>query len=152
MRNNYVFEFLVDFDNLKFHLLSNINVEITDRLDVYLRSRQESLDSKHINNQAAFRTALDLTLNDEISFLGFIDFVPSTEDAGSSVRYHQLAIFIFLALNKDGNNVSDLEFWVVSKFAGTNDALGFVTNIYDYFLFRNAHDSTVNYLFLFNEG
>ena len=36
VRNNNVFEFLVDFDNLKFHLLSYIKIEITDWLHVNL--------------------------------------------------------------------------------------------------------------------
>ncbi len=33
---NYVFKFLVDFDNFEIHLLSNVNVEVTDWLHVNL--------------------------------------------------------------------------------------------------------------------
>ena len=36
VRNDDVFEFLIDLDDFKVHLLSNVNVEITNRLHVHL--------------------------------------------------------------------------------------------------------------------
>ena len=42
VRNNYVLEFLIDFDNLEFHLLTYVLIKIPDGLYVYLRARQES--------------------------------------------------------------------------------------------------------------
>ena len=41
VRNNYVLEFLIDFDNLEFHLLAYVLVKVPDWLYVYLRTWQE---------------------------------------------------------------------------------------------------------------
>ena len=60
MRDNHVLEFLIDFDNLELHLLSDVFVEITDWLDVYCEPGK--LPNQNVHNQTTFGAALDRAL------------------------------------------------------------------------------------------
>ena len=105
MRDDYVFELLVNLHDLKVHLLSDVDVKISNGLYIHLRSWQKCLDSKHVNNQAAFRSALDVSLDDEILFFGLVDFVPSTEYTCRPVGDNELSVFVLLSLNEDRHNI-----------------------------------------------
>src|SRR5664279_3216655 len=68
MRNNNVFELLVDFNNLEFHRLAYKYIIVADWLNVNLGTRKESFNAKNINDHAAFGTAFDVTRDDFVFF------------------------------------------------------------------------------------
>ena len=122
VRYDDVLELLVDFDNLEFHLLTNVNVEIANRLHIHLGTWQERLNSEDVYNETTFGAALHIALDNHVLLLRLIDLIPSTEDAGSAVRNHQLAILILLALHENRNDIAFLQVGVVSEFARADDA------------------------------
>src|SRR5690606_37171490 len=76
VRYNYVFEFMVDFHNFKFHSFIYILIVITDRLNVYLRSRKERLNTENVNDHTAFSPAFYKTINDLSCFVSIDNPVP----------------------------------------------------------------------------
>ena len=79
MRNNYVAEFLIDFYNLEIHCLLYKCIIIPNRLDVYLRTREECFDSEYIHNHTALRTSLDKALNNFTIIISGINHIPRTK-------------------------------------------------------------------------
>ena len=123
VRHDHVLKLLVDLDNLEFHLLSNVFVEVTDGLHIHLRPGQERLETKHVDNQATLGAAFHRTLDDHVFVLGLVHLVPSVIDARSLVADHELTIGVFLLFNEHGNLVPSLELGVVSEFRCADDAL-----------------------------
>ena len=58
MRNNYVIVGVVDFYHLHFHFLTYIDVEISDRLHVNLRTRQKGFNTVDVYNQTTLSSTL----------------------------------------------------------------------------------------------
>ena len=116
VRYDHIFELLIDFDNLEFHLLSDILVKITDRFHINLRTRQERLESKHVDNQTTLGAALHRTLDDHILFLGCVDLIPCMVDAGRFVAHNQLTMGILLLFDVDGHLVTSLQLRIVTEF------------------------------------
>ena len=122
---------MVDFDNFEIHLLTNVNVKIADRLDIYLRTGQERLNSKDVYDETTFGTALYIPLDDHVFLFRLVNLIPSAEDAGSAVRNHQLAILILLALHENRNDIAFLQVGVVSEFARADDCLLYTSDAAD---------------------
>ena len=120
VRNNNILELVVDFNNLEFHGLVNVDVVIANWLDVDLRPRQESLKSKYVDNHAALGTRLDITLNDFFGFKCLVDTVPCLNAAGLAVRQHELSELVFLLINQYFNQVSNLEIGIVAELVHRN--------------------------------
>ena len=76
VRNDNVFEFLVDLDNFEFHCLAYEEVVVADGLDVDLRAGEECLDAEYVDNHAAFCAALDVALDDFVVFESRVDTFP----------------------------------------------------------------------------
>ena len=113
---------MVDFDNLEVHLLTNVNVEIANRLHIHLGTWQERLNTKDVYDETTFGAALHIALDDHVLLLRLVDLIPSAEDAGSAVRNHQLAVLILLTLNENWDDIAFLQVGVVSEFARADDA------------------------------
>ena len=80
---NYdVAELLVDFHNLEFHGLANELIVVAYGVNVNLASRQECLDTEHVNNHATLSAALDVTLNDFLIVECSVDTLPALAQAG----------------------------------------------------------------------
>ena len=77
MRNNNIAEFLVDFYNLEFHCFSYEYVVVTNRMNVDLTSRQESLNAKYVNNHTALSATFDVTLYHFFAFKRSVYTVPA---------------------------------------------------------------------------
>ena len=123
VRNNHVAVFLVDFHNLELHGLAHEDVVVADGLNIDLRSGQECLDAKHINDHATLGAALDVTLDDFIIFKRFVNAFPALGCTGLLVREHELAFVVLLILDKHFHSVAYLQVGVVTEFVVGNDAV-----------------------------
>ena len=107
VRNNDIFEFLVNFYHLEFHSFAHEYIVISNRFNIDLRTRQEGFDTEYINDHTAFGTAFDKPFNDFIVFKSRVNTIPRTGSTRFFVRKHQLAFFIFLTFNIHFDSVSD---------------------------------------------
>ena len=85
VRNNNVFEFLVDLNNFEFHCFANEYIIVTDRFNVDLRTRQECFDSEYVYDHTTLSAALDVTLDNFFIFQSSVNAIPRTSSAGFSV-------------------------------------------------------------------
>ena len=152
VRHHHVLELLVDLDNLEFHLLADILVEVADGLDVHLRTREERFQTKDVHDQAALGAALDRTLDDHVFFLGFVHLVPSVIDARRLVTDHKLAVGVLLLFNEHRHFVSCLQFWIVAELTCANDTFRLVANVDHNLFFANGNHSAFHHFFFFDEG
>ena len=152
VRHHDVLELLVDLDNLEFHLLADVLVEVADGLDVHLRSWEERFQTKDVHDQATFGAALDRTLDDHVFFLGLVHLVPSVVDACRLVADHELAVGVFLLFNEHRNFVTCLQFWVVAELTCANDTFRLVANVDHNLFFANGNHSALHHFFFFDEG
>ena len=152
VRHHHVLELLVDLDNLEFHLLADVLVEVAYGLDVHLRTREERFQTKDVHDQAALRAALDRTLDDHVFFLGFVHLVPSVVDARRFVADHELAVGVFLLFNEHRHFVACLQFWVVSELTCAYDTFRFVANVDHNLFFADGNHSALHHFFFFDEG
>ena len=78
VRNNNVFEFLVDFNHFEFHCLTYKYIVVADRFHINLRTRQECFDTEYVHNHTTLSAALDVTLNNFFIFKSSVYAVPRT--------------------------------------------------------------------------
>ena len=133
VRNHHVLVFVVDLDNLEFHRLVDEHIVVADGLHIDLRTWQECFQPEHIDDQAAFGTALDITGDDFLVVVSFVDTFPGFEDTGFLMREDQLAGSVFLAFHIDFHLVARLEVGVVAEFGNGDDTVGFVTDVDHHF-------------------
>ena len=152
VRHHHVLELLVDFDNLEFHLLADVLVEVADGLDVHLRTREERFQTEDVHDQATLGATLDRTLDDHVFFLGLVHLVPSVVDACRLVADHELAVGVFLLLNEHRHFVACLQFWVVAELTCANDTFRLVADVDHNLFFANGNHSALHHFFFFDEG
>ena len=85
---NNVFEVMVDFHHLEFHCFTYINIVITDRLHVDLRTWQECFNSKYIYDHTTFSTTFHKTVNDFFIIMSSINSIPRTDRTCFTVRQY----------------------------------------------------------------
>jgi len=85
VRNNHVFEFLVDFNHFEFHCFANKYIIVTDRFHVDLRTRQECFDTEYVNDHTTLSATLDVTLDNFFVFQSSINAIPRASSASFSV-------------------------------------------------------------------
>jgi len=85
VRNNHVFEFLVDFNHFEFHCFANEYIIVTDRFHVDLRTRQECFDTEYVNDHTTLSATLDVTLDNFFVFQSSINAIPRASSASFSV-------------------------------------------------------------------
>ncbi len=127
--DNDILVLVVDLDDLEFHGLVNIHVVVANGFDIDLGTRQESLDAEDVDDETAFGLALDITGDNLLVVVGFVDTLPRLEDEGTLVGELELAVGIFLAFHVDFDFVADLEIGVVTKFGSVDDAVGLETDV-----------------------
>ena len=144
MRNNHVLELLVDLHDFEFHHAVNKYVVVANRLDVNLRTGQEGFEAEHFDDEATLGAALDVTVDDFATFVGFVDAVPRLEDEGFLVRKDELAVGAFLVLNVDFHLVAHLQVGVGAEFSNRNNTIRLETNVDDDFAVGDGHHSAFN--------
>ncbi len=148
MRNNNVTEFSVDLNNFELHVFTNVNIIITDWLHVDLRSWQECLDSKYINDQTTFRTTTNEASNNLACLQSLINTLPRVVCARCFVRNYKLTIFVFLLLDVNFHFITDFQIRIITEFVDRNDTLRFVTQVNHYFFFCDSNNRTFYNFFL----
>ncbi len=150
VRNDHVAELFVDFHNLEFHGLAYEYIVVADGLNVDLRAGEESLDTEHVDNHAAFSTALDEALDDFVVFEGGVDTFPRARSTSFLVREDKLAFTVFLVLDEYLYLVADFDVGVVAEFAHGDDAVGFVVDVNHSLTLVESDNGTFDYFFVFN--
>ena len=74
--NDNVLVVVVDLDNLELHSLANIHIEVADLLDIDLGTRQKGFDTEDVHDETAFGLALDITGDNLLVVVCFIDALP----------------------------------------------------------------------------
>ena len=85
VRYNNIFELMIDFDNLKFHVFIHILIIITYWLHIDLWTRQKCLNPKYVNDHTTFGATLYKACYDFAIVMCFIDTIPSFYHASLSV-------------------------------------------------------------------
>ena len=142
--NHHVLVLVVDLDHLEFHSLVNIDVIVADGLDIDLGAGQEGLDAEHVDDQAAFGFALDITGDDLLVVVSLVDALPRFEDEGAFVGELELAVGVFLAFHIDFDFVADLEVGIVTKLGGVDDTVGLEADVDHDFAGVDGNDLTHN--------
>ena len=150
VRNNNVFEFLVDFNHFEFHGFANEYIVIANGFNVDLRTGQEGFDAKYIDNHTTLGAALDVTLDDFVVFKSSVHTIPRAGSAGFFVGKYELSFFIFLVFDVDFDRVTHFEIGIVTEFVHRNNAIGFVTDVYNNFAFVDRDNGSFDYLFVFD--
>ena len=81
VRNNDIFEFLIDLDDLEFHCFAYEYIVVAYRVNVNLTAWQECFNSEYVNNHTALSTALDVTLDNLFIFESCVNTVPTLAEA-----------------------------------------------------------------------
>ena len=82
VRHNHVLELLVDLHDFEFHHAVNKHVVVANGLDIDLATGQEGFEAEHFDDEATLGAALDITIDDLATFVGFVDAVPRLEQLG----------------------------------------------------------------------
>ena len=77
MRYNNVAELLVDLNNLELHRLAYELVVVAYGMNIDLRTGQESLDTKYIDNHTTLGAALDVTGDNFLSLECSVHTLPT---------------------------------------------------------------------------
>ena len=144
VRNHHVFVFLIDFDNLELHGLSNEDVIVANGLHVNLRTGEEGFNTEDIDNHATLGAALDVTGDDFLVFESCIDTLPRLGGASLAVREHELTAFVLLVFNVNLHHVTGFEVGIVAELVDGDDTVALVANVDHYFAFTNSDDSAFN--------
>ena len=145
VRHDHVAVLLVDLDNLELHGLVHIYVVVTDGLHVDLRTGEEGLDAEDIDDHAALRAALDVTLDHFVLLQGLIDAVPRLELACLLVREGQLTVLVLGRLNIDLDLVSDLQIGVVAELRNGNHAFALVADVHENLALGDGRNGTLDH-------
>ena len=146
VRNDHVAELLVDLDDLELHGLVDVYVVVADGLHVDLRAGQEGLDAEDVDDHAALRAALDVTLDDLVLLEGLVDAVPRLELTSLLVREGQLAVLVLGRLDIDLDLVADLQVGVVAELRYGNDTLALVADVDENLALGDGRDGTLDHL------
>ena len=123
VRNNHVFEFLVDFNNFEFHCFSNEYIIITDRLNVDLGTRQECFDTEYVYDHTTLSAAFDVTFDNFFIFQSSIHTIPRASSTCFSVRQNQLSLFVFLIFDIYFYSITYFQIGIVAEFIQRNDTV-----------------------------
>ena len=69
---------MIDLDDLELHRLTNEYIVVADRLNIDLRTGQEGLDTKYIDDHTTLRAALDVTLDYFVFLQSLVHTIPRT--------------------------------------------------------------------------
>src|SRR5687768_7418081 len=116
MRYYYVIVGVVNLNNFYFYVLIYIDIEIADWLNVNLRTRQESLDTKYIYDKTTFRSTFYKAFYYFIFIKGCLYILPTFHKFRFSTAKHQLAHSVFAFFNKKINYIANLKIAHLFKF------------------------------------
>ena len=146
--DDHVAELLVDLDDLEVHGGIHEHVIVTDGLDVDLGTREEGLDAEHVDDHAALRAGLDITLHHLVVLVGGVDHIPRLELAGFLVGNDQLALAVLGVLDEHLDLVTDLEVRVVTELGGGDDTFALGADVHDDLTLVDRGDDTLDHLVL----
>ena len=146
--DDHVAELLVDLDDLEVHGGIHVHIVVTDGLDVDLGTREEGLDAEHVDDHAALRAGLDITLDHLVVVVGGVDHIPRLELAGFLVGDHQLALAVLGGLDEHLDLVTDLEVRVVTELGGGDDTFALGADVHDDLALVDRGDDTLDHLVL----
>ena len=150
VRHNHVLELLVDLHDFEFHHAVNKHVVVANRLDVDLAAGQEGFEAEHFDDEATLGAALDITVDDLATFVGFVDAIPRLEQLGFLVREEELAVGTLLVLNVDFHLVAHLQVGVGAEFSNRNNTIGLEPDVDDDFAVGDGNNSAFDDLVVGN--
>ena len=116
---------------------------VLDRPDVDQRSGKEGANAVHHDGEAALDLAGDQALHDVALLHRGFEVVPRLEALGLVARQPRLAVAVFEALDRDGNEIAglDLDFaLVVLEFLDGNETFRFQSRVDDHDVVVDARD------------
>ena len=146
--HNNIAEVLVDLHDLELHGLVNVVIIVADGAYVDLRTGQEGLDAKYIDDHTTLGAALDVTLDDLVVLKRFVNAVPALGLTCTTVREHELTLLVLTVFYIHFNSVTHLEVGVVTEFANGNDAVRLSTDVNHYLALVDRDNSTFGHFIL----
>ncbi len=147
MRNYYVIVGVVDFHHFYFHFLTYIDIEISDRLHVDLRTWQEGLYPVDIYDQTTLGSSLHQTFDHAVIFKSAFDVLPSTDDFGFLTGKDQLTQCILLLLDEYFHLVAWLDAGYIPEFRKRHKSVRFEPDVDDYILVVYSYYHTFDHFF-----
>ena len=134
---------MIDFDDFDFDLLTDKVVDILGVLKRELAGGQEGFDAD-VDHKAAFDFPSDDTFDGLAVVAGSERGVPGTLTVGLSLGQADVAVLVFLADQKDVDNVANRQVRRIGElFAGQN-ALGFISYVDDDVSRSDVHDAALD--------
>ena len=139
VRNNDVVVGRIQLDDLEFHALFEVRIEIAHRTHIDLRTGEEGFHAANveIDDHAALDAAYDRAFYDIALFMGFLYPLPAAQLIRLGLRQHKLPMIILQALDKDFYFVARRK--GIVEFVQGYNAIALETYIYDYVLFSDAY-------------
>ena len=144
--NNNVAELLIDLHNLELHGLAHEYVVVADGVHVDLAAGQECLDTKHVDDHATLRAALDEASDNFLVVESSVDTLPALRQTGFLVRENELALLVLCIFYVDFHNVTHLQVGVVAELRSGDDTIALVADVDNNFLLVDSCYSTINNL------
>ena len=107
VRYHYVLELVVDFHYFELHGLTYVLIVITDRFHIDLRTWQERLDAKYVNDHTSFGTTFNESSNNLFFVVCIVNTLPRLDCSCFTVRQHQLTGFVFTDIYKYLNFITN---------------------------------------------
>src|SRR5258706_6053853 len=142
---------VVDLHDFHLNRLVDINIKVAYRFHVDLRTGQEGLDPKHVDNQSAFRSALYKSFNHLVFIHCGLNIFPSFHQVCFPAGKDQLAHGIFPFFDEQVYFVTDFQVRHVFEFRQRNQPIRFETDVQDHVAVVDAHYNTLDH-FAFADG
>ena len=143
--DNDIAVLLVDLHNLEFHCLVDEYVIVTDWLNVNLRTWEECLDAKDINDHTTLGATLHETSDNLLVLESLVDTGPRSSGASLLVREHELTSAILGRINVNLYFITFFQVGIVAELRCWDYALALVANVYDNLTLVDSGYSTFDY-------
>ena len=108
-RDNDIATAAVHLEDLERLRVAHQRGYIANRADIHLAARQEGHGTVQVDSETTLYAAIDLTGNALGVFERLFQFFPGFLAAGLFAGQHDIAVLVFVAFDKDVDNVADLD-------------------------------------------
>ena len=136
MRYHHVSIFLIDLHDPELHGFINKDIVIPYGADVDLRTGEECLNAKDIDNHTAFRPTLDIALYHLLLLVSQGDAIPSFQDTRLFMRQQQLPMPILLAIHVYLHLIAHSQIRIVPELAHRDYTLRLIPHVHHHIALR----------------
>ena len=148
-RNDDVATSLVDLDNLEVEFLADKSVDVRNLTEVDLRAREEGIDTKEVDDNAALDALRESAAYDFVVFECSVDAIPHANEVSLLLGEDEATVFVFELFDEHFDFGTEFERISILEFGAINNAFGLVVHVDENFLVVHLADLTRDELALF---